>query len=102
MPAGSRRDHLTPRIPRPDQQIAYHNVSQQMEINVKWKIYQKLTIIWTIFVDKTDLCSVIMSAIFEWKIYCVTDRFLIKEFNFEGQSVVPEQEDKVEETEPAF
>ena len=28
--------------------------------------------------------------------------FLIKEFNFEGQSVVPEQEDKVEETEPAF
>ena len=73
-----------------------------MEINVKWKIYQKLTIIWTIFVDKTDLCSVIMSAIFEWKIYCVTDRFLIKEFNFEGQSVVPEPEDKVEETEPAF
>lgn len=33
---------------------------------------------------------------------CHRNRFLIKEFNFEGQSVVPEQEDKVEETEPAF
>ena len=53
---------------------------------------------------KTDLFSFIMSAIF----FLVEDLlfhqkiFLIKKFNFEGQSVVPEQEDKVEETEPAF
>ena len=71
-----------------------------MEINVKWKIYQKLTIIWTIFVDKTDLCSECNFRVED--LLCHRNRFLIKEFNFEGQSVVPEQEDKVEETEPAF